>query len=156
MLKNTQEAEDVVQDSFIKLWQAKENGEKQPKSWLYKVARNQCLDILRKKKHERSYQQHNMLSQVHEKSAYETLANSELGLQISTAIETLKEPYKSLIVLRELSQLSYHQLAEVLGLNVSQIKVYLHRARTTLKQSLLNLGNEKSYETEDKPRKYKY
>ncbi|MFK8010693.1 MAG: RNA polymerase sigma factor [Marinicellaceae bacterium] len=139
MLKNSLEAEEVVQDSFIKLWQAKKNGKKQSKAWLYQVARNQCLDLLRRRHYEMNYQQHNLNNQETVKSACDELINSELSNHISQAIENLKEPYKSLIVLREISQLSYQQLAEVLDLNVQQIKVYLHRARNTLKQSLLDL-----------------
>ena len=139
MLKNSLEAEEVVQDSFIKLWQAKENGKKQSKAWLYQVAKNQCLDLLRRRQHEMKYQQHNKMNNEDVKSACDELINNELSDHISQAIEKLNEPYKSLIVLREISQLSYQQLADVLDLNVQQIKVYLHRARNTLKQSLIDL-----------------
>lgn len=139
MLKNSLEAEDVVQDSFMKLWQAQQNGKKQTKAWLYQVAKNQCLDLIRRRQHEMKYQQHNLLNQPLCKSAYDDLINAELSEHISTAIDGLKEPYKSLIVLREISQLSYQQLADVLDLNVQQIKVYLHRARNTLKEKLMDL-----------------
>jgi len=138
MLKNSLEAEEVVQDSFIKLWQAKEKGSKQPNAWLYQVARNQCLDILRRRQHEAKYQQYSLLETKNTNSAYDELANSELSKQISGAIEELKEPYKSLIVLRELSNLSYQQLADVLSLSISQVKVYLNRARNMMKDKLIN------------------
>ncbi len=139
MLKNSLEAEEVVQDSFVKLWQAKERGKKQSKAWLYQVAKNQCLDLLRRRQHEMKYQQHSLLEEKVARSACDELINTELSKHISDAIDELKEPYKSLIVLREISQLSYQQLAEVLDLNVQQIKVYLHRARKTLKQKLMEL-----------------
>ena len=139
MLKNSLEAEEVVQDCFVKLWQAQENGKKQSRAWLYRVARNQCLDLLRKRQHEMKYQQHSLLANNTAKSACDELINAEISEHISTAISALKEPYKSLIVLREISQLSYQQLAEVLDLNVQQIKVYLHRARKTLQQKLMDL-----------------
>lgn len=138
MLKNSLEAEEVVQDSFIKLWQAKEKGVKQTKAWLYQVAKNQCLDLLRRRQHEMKYQQHGLLNQNVSPSACDELMNAELSEQISSAIEELKEPYKSLIVLREISNLSYQQLADVMDLSVQQIKVYLHRARNTLKQKLMD------------------
>ena len=136
MLKDSLEAEEVVQDSFIKLWQAKEKGTKQTKAWLYQVAKNHCLDLLRRRQHEIKYQQHSLLDEKVTRSACDELINIELSEHISMAINALKEPYKSLIVLREISQLSYQQLADVLDLNVQQIKVYLHRARKTLQQSL--------------------
>lgn len=137
MLKNSLEAEEVVQDSFIKLWQAKENGKKQTKAWLYQVAKNHCLDLLRRRQNELKYQQHSLLDVKVAPSACDELINTELSTQISDAIEELKEPYKSLIVLREISNLNYQQLADVLDLNVQQIKVYLHRARNTLKKKLM-------------------
>jgi len=139
MLKDSLEAEEVVQDSFVKLWQAKEQGKKQSKTWLSQVAKNQCLDLLRRRQHEMKYQQHSLLEERVARSACDELINTELSQHISDAIDELKEPYKSLIVLREISQLSYQQLAEVLDLNVQQIKVYLHRARKTLKQKLMEL-----------------
>ncbi len=139
MLKNSLEAEEVVQDSFVKLWQAKEKGQKQSKAWLYQVAKNQCLDLLRRRQHEMKHQQHNLLDEKVTRSACDELLNAELSDHISAAIEELNEPYKSLIVLREISQLSYQQLADVLDLNVAQIKVYLHRARNTLKQKLTDM-----------------
>jgi RNA polymerase sigma-70 factor (ECF subfamily) len=138
MLKNSLEAEEVVQDSFIKLWQAKEKGVKQTKAWLYQVAKNQCLDLLRRRQHEIKYQQHGLLNQNVAPSACDELMNAELSEHISAAIEELKEPYKSLIVWREISNLSYQQLADVMDLSVQQIKVYLHRARNTLKQKLMD------------------
>lgn len=140
MLKDSLEAEEVVQDSFMKLWQAKEKGTKQPTAWLYRVAKNQCLDIIRKRVHQVKYQQHSLLEKQVAKSACDELQNIELSDHISAAIEELTEPYKSLIVLREISQLSYQQLADVLDLNVQQIKVYLHRARNTLKDKLMDIA----------------
>jgi RNA polymerase sigma-70 factor (ECF subfamily) len=138
MLKNSLEAEEVVQESFIKLWQAKEGGKKQTKAWLYQVAKNNCLDILRRRQHELKYQQHSLLDVQVARSACDELQNAELSENISSAIEELKEPYKSLIVLREISQLNYQQLADVLNLNIQQIKVYLHRARKMLKEKLMD------------------
>lgn len=138
MLKNSLEAEEVVQDSFVKLWQAKKKGIKQTKAWLYQVARNQCLDLIRRRQHELKFQQHSLMNEQVARSACDELLNAELSDHISMAIGELKEPYKSLIVLREISQLSYQQLADVLELNVPQIKVYLHRARKALKQKLMD------------------
>ncbi len=139
MLKDSLEAEEVVQDSFMKLWQAKENGTKQSTAWLYRVAKNHCLDIIRRRVHEAKYQQHSLMDTQTARSACDELQNAELSNHISAAIDELKEPYKSLIVLREISQLSYQQLADVLNLNVQQIKVYLHRARNTLKEKLMDV-----------------
>ena len=79
MLRNSLEAEEVVQDTFIKLWQAKENGAKQTKAWMYQVARNQCLDIIRRRQYEVKYQQHSLLDEKIGKSACDELINNPIG-----------------------------------------------------------------------------
>jgi len=136
MLGNQLEAEDVVQDTFIKLWQRKEAGGHYEKAWLYKVARNQCLDIIRRRKHAQEYQLAQAVGSDWSNSASDVVLNDELSGEIGKAIEQLDEPYKSLLVMREVNGLSYQVLADALDLSLSQTKVYLHRARKQLKESL--------------------
>jgi len=140
LLGNQLEAEDVVQDTFIKLWQHRENGGKFEKAWLYKVSRNQCLDILRRRKHAHEYQIAQVAGSDVSPSATEVVLNDELSGEIGKAINQLDEPYQSLLVMREINGLSYQVLADALDLSLSQTKVYLHRARKQLKESL-----EKTY-----------
>ena len=140
MLGNQLEAEDVVQDTFIKLWERREQGGKYEKAWLYKVARNQCLDILRRRKHAVEYQVAQAVGSDVAPSASDDVINQELSGEIANAINQLDEPYKSLVVMREVNGLSYQVLADSLDLSLSQTKVYLHRARKQLKESL-----EKTY-----------
>lgn len=140
MLGNQLEAEDVVQDTFIKLWQRKENGGEFEKAWLYKVTRNHCLDIIRRRKHAREYQIAAVVGSDLAPSATDVVLNKELSGEIGKAINQLDEPYQSLIVMREVNGLSYQVLADALDLSLSQTKVYLHRARKQLKESL-----EKTY-----------
>ncbi len=140
MLGNQLEAEDVVQDTFIKLWQRKEDGGKFEKAWLYKVTRNHCLDILRRRKHAYEYQIAQAVGSDVAPSASDAVINEELSGEIGKAINLLEEPYQSLLVMREVNGLSYQVLADALDLSLSQTKVYLHRARKQLKESL-----EKTY-----------
>ncbi len=140
MLGNQLEAEDVVQDTFIKLWQRKEQGGKFEKAWLYKVTRNQCLDIIRRRKHANEYQISAAVGSDFAPSATDEVLNDELSGEIGKAINQLDEPYQSLLVMREVNGLSYQVLADALDLSLSQTKVYLHRARKQLKESL-----EKTY-----------
>ncbi len=140
MLGNQLEAEDVVQDTFIKLWQRKEKGGEYEKAWLYKVTRNHCLDILRRRKHVYEYQIAQAVGSDVAPSASDAVLNEELSGEIGKAISQLEEPYQSLLVMREVNGLSYQVLADALDLSLSQTKVYLHRARKQLKESL-----EKTY-----------
>ncbi|MEZ5471188.1 MAG: RNA polymerase sigma factor [Marinicella sp.] len=136
MLGNELEAEDVVQDTFIKLWQRREEGGKYEKAWLYKVARNQCLDILRRRKHAVEYQIAKAVGSDVAQSASDYVLNEELSGEIGKAINQLDEPYKSLLVMREVNGLSYQVLADAMDLSLSQTKVYLHRARKQIKENL--------------------
>lgn len=136
MLGNELEAEDVVQDTFIKLWQRREEGGKYEKAWLYKVARNQCLDILRRRKHAVEYQIAQAVGSDVAQSASDYVLNEELSGEIGKAINQLDEPYKSLLVMREINGLSYQVLADAMDLSLSQTKVYLHRARKQIKENL--------------------
>lgn len=140
MLGNQLEAEDVVQDTFIKLWQRREKGGKFEKAWLYKVTRNQCLDIIRRRKHANEYQLAAAAGSDVSPSSVDVVLNNELSGEIGKAINQLDEPYQSLLVMREVNGLSYQVLADALNLSLSQTKVYLHRARKQLKESL-----EKTY-----------
>lgn len=139
LLGNSAEAEDVVQEVFIKLWEHLSGLEKsRVKPWLLRVTRNACLDLLRRRRYSQAY----AVSVVNGGHATETttpldeLTTSDLGHRLRDAIRELEEPFQSLIVLRELQDLNYHEIGQVLDLSDAQVKVYLHRARRKLRQAL--------------------
>lgn len=139
MLGDRLEAEDVVQDSFVKLWQQRQQGTKPNKAWLYRVTRNQCLDILKRRKLQTEYQRQQTHLERHQPAADKMTDNKQLEKELEQAIGQLTEPYRSLLLMREVSGLSYRVLSETLNLNPSQTKVYLHRAREQLKQKLKDI-----------------
>ena len=67
---------------------------------------------------------------------HQGLQQQELGARLKTTINGLKEPYRSLVVLRDVHQHSYEEVAAVLELNMPQVKTYLHRARKQLREQL--------------------
>lgn len=135
ILKDNQEAEDATQDAFVKLWHHQQSIDpKLVKPWLMKVTRNGCLDRLRRRRNNVEFDESYMAEEVSE--PLQGLASSELGNWLQRAIEGLKEPYRSLVVLRDVHQHSYEEVAGMLELNLSQVKVYLHRARKELREQL--------------------
>ena len=66
----------------------------------------------------------------------ELLEQEQLGSWLRGAIANLKEPYRSLVVLRDVQQNSYRDVAQALELSMDQVKVYLHRARRQLRDNL--------------------
>jgi RNA polymerase sigma-70 factor (ECF subfamily) len=130
MLRDRGEAEDVAQESYLKLWQHIDDiDDDRAKLWLLKVTRNGCIDRLRKKRQASNVSETALEIVDKSKGPAGTLAHEQLSKWLKDAIELLQEPYRSLIVLRDVQQKSYGDVAVDLSLSLSQVKVYLHRAR---------------------------
>jgi RNA polymerase sigma-70 factor (ECF subfamily) len=135
LLKDAAEAEDVCQESFVKLWHQQDAIDpEKAKAWLMKVTRNGCLDRIRRRKPSEE------LGEWHADEAgsgpQQGAEHRELGQRLQRSINQLGEPYRSLVLLRDVQQNSYEEVADALELSVAQVKVYLHRARKQLREEL--------------------
>ena len=138
LLKDAAEAEDVCQESFVKLWHHQDRIDiEKVKPRLMRVIRNGCLDRIRRRKPESEYEEATDADMA--PGPMQGLEQQDIGRQIKAAIEALKEPYRSLVVLRDIQQHSYSEVAGTLDLSMSQVKVYLHRARKQLREQLAPL-----------------
>jgi RNA polymerase sigma-70 factor (ECF subfamily) len=134
LLKDAAEAEDATQEAFVKLWKHRENVDpERVKPWLMKVTRNTCLDRLRRRRKEVEFEDYQ--SAEHHGPMFGT-QQSELGQRLKQAIGALKEPYRTLVILRDVYQHSYDEVANATELSLAQVKVYLHRARKELREEL--------------------
>jgi RNA polymerase sigma-70 factor (ECF subfamily) len=137
LLRNDSEAEDATQEAFVSLWTHRNSVDPaRVKPWLMRVLRNECFDRLRRRRPEVDL----------DESETETSGGPMLAIQqeqlsnwLMTAITSLAEPYRSLVVLRDIQQLSYEAVGETLNLSLPQVKVYLHRARKDLREQLREL-----------------
>ncbi len=135
LLKDEQEAEDVCQEAFIKLWRHQDSIDKDKiRPWLMKVTRNGCLDRLRRRRPTEEFVEWHHQDEA--QGPMQGLQQHETGQWLKRTIGGLKEPYRSLVVLRDIHQHSYEEAAVVLELSLSQVKVYLHRARKQLREQL--------------------
>jgi RNA polymerase sigma-70 factor (ECF subfamily) len=135
LLKDAAEAEDVCQESFVKLWHQQDSiDHDKAKAWLMKVTRNGCLDRLRRRKPSEELGEWH--ASADQDGPAEGAQQQQLGQLLQRGIDRLGEPYRSLVVLRDVQQNSYEEVAEALELSLSQVKVYLHRARKQLRESL--------------------
>ena len=135
ILKDAHEAEDAVQDAFVKLWNNQDKiDHERVKPWLMKVTRNGCLDRLRRRRDNVEFDESHMAGEVH--GPMQGVEANEVGVWLKRAIAGLKEPYRSLVVLRDVNQHSYEEVAGMLELNLAQVKTYLHRARKQLREQL--------------------
>ena len=137
LLKDPAEAEDAAQEAFIKLWNHRTAIDpERVRPWLMKVTRNACLDRLRRRRPEEP------LEDYQAADSEQPLANAERGETrewLERTIAGLKEPYRSLVVLRDIQQHSYEEVAGATNLSLTQVKVYLHRARKQLREQLAEI-----------------
>ncbi len=135
-MRDEEEAKDIVQDSFEKMWinVANINAEKS-KSYLFTTAYRTMIDRIRRKKRMVSFE-----IEIHDKALGQNqyTGGSEV---IQNALSKLPEIQRSVILLRDYEGYSYDEIGEITQLNTSQVKVYIYRARTTLKQMLVSVDN---------------
>lgn len=132
------DAADVAQEALVRLWQhADRIPEGKHRAWAARVARNSALDHLRRRRvrPERLPSNHPELPSP--TPLPDALAEAEaFRAYLDAALDTLGEPYRSLVVLREVEDLSYAEMADALDLPLPTLKVYLHRARRRLREAL--------------------
>ncbi len=130
----TAEAEDIVQDVMLRAWERRDEWPsiENIQGWLLQVCKNLALD--RRKRQERTsplptspHQQEIAIPTTH------TNADGEYAL-LQRLITELPPPLDDLVRLRDIEGLSYREIATLLHLTEDQVRVYLHRARTKLKE----------------------
>ena len=147
MVRNREEAEDLVQEAFIKAFKALAsfNEEYAFSTWLYKIAVNNCIDYLRKKRLQTfSYDKPMEVKDGalrreyadYEPTPDKLLMSAEKSKLINRAIEELPPKYRTVIVLRHREEYSYEAIAEKLHLPLGTVKARIFRAREMLKRKL--------------------
>ena len=135
-LRHEEDAKDIVQTAFEKLWRNRETVETgKSKSFLFTVAYNQMIDHIRKVK--RISLREEFDDEV--KIVHQTNSNTKKILM--DALNLLNETQRSLVMLKDYEGYNYEQIGEIMGLNPSQVKVYLHRARLALRNYLVSPQN---------------
>jgi RNA polymerase sigma-70 factor (ECF subfamily) len=130
-IRHTEDAQDIIQSAFEKLWvnRAQVLPEK-AKSYLFTVAYHQMIDHIRKSNKMPLAEDTDI---PHHQT---TQQNTELKQLLMRAVNQLNPTQKSLVLLKDYEGYSYQEIAEIMNLSDSQVKVYLHRARLILKNKL--------------------
>ncbi len=133
-IRDEEKARDIVQDSFEKTWKAKDgvDGAK-AKSYLFSTAYHTMIDLIRREKKQVDFDNVSTLKYSHDEQY------SDLHEVLNEAIEKLPEVQKSVILLRDYEGYAYDEIGEITGLNESQVKVYIYRARLFLKKYIGSL-----------------
>lgn len=139
LLGNREEAEDAVQEVFLKLWKMKSElpNYKSIEALAVKVTRNHCLDILRKRKSKRLIDEEKREGEYLERKDPEKLLEQKERIQlINRLINSLSEPQRSLVYFRHIEGKEYHEIAELTNMTENSIRVSISRARKQLKEML--------------------
>jgi RNA polymerase sigma-70 factor (ECF subfamily) len=133
--KNKEDAKDIVQTAFEKLWVNRSKVEPlKAKSYLFTVAYHQMIDHIRKEKKATITPNY---EEAGAKATYQK--DPELKQVLLAAINELNPTQKSLVLLKDYEGYTYQEIGEIMNLSESQVKVYLHRARIFLKGKLVHL-----------------
>jgi len=146
ILKNQQEAEDVVQEVFMKMWMMKEKLDRYDDhgALAVTITKNRCLDMLRKWKHiDKENDGSEILNRELSPSPYDQLVNSETAEILNGIIDGLPEAYRNIIQLREIKGLSYEEIARQKNININTLRVTLSRARQIIKEKYLKYTYER-------------
>ena len=137
MLKNMQDAQDVTQEVLIKIWKKKEEvpSIKNIRAWTITITRNTCLDFIKSKKGE-SFSWDDNMDAPTRTNPFEELRLNDESNWIKILMNQLPVNQKDVFYLRHFEGNSYKEIGETLKLDESKVKVYLHRARKTIKKSL--------------------
>lgn len=144
-----EDAADIVQEVFLRAWRSIESfrGDSGFSTWLFRITMNMCVDFARHK-HTQPQTQSIVDEEENERQVPDTaptpeehLENRELGRELAAALEEISEEHRRIVLLRDVSGMSYTEIADVLEISEGTVKSRLSRARIALRKVLLKRGN---------------
>jgi RNA polymerase sigma-70 factor, ECF subfamily len=141
MLGSPHDAEDVLQEIFIKVFDRIKNyrGESAFSSWLYRMTANHCLDRLRRRK-VLSFLGFESVPELEDKKGKNSTASPGLSPVIMKALGKLPVKQKECLLMREMEEMTYEEIADALHLSLGSVKSNIHRAKVFLKDHLEKAG----------------
>lgn len=135
-IKDKDDAKDVVQDAFEKFWKNHENVQfEKAKSYIFTTAYHTMIDRIRRAKKMEPMDNADFKNHSHSKQY------SDLKEILREAVNKLPEIQRNVVLLRDYEGYSYEEIGEITGLNESQVKVYIYRARVALKEYIGSMSN---------------
>jgi len=141
MLKNDFEAEEVLQDCFLKAYKSLVNfkGESKFSTWFYRIVYNTALTRLSSQKRKTETEMTSVEDHFNLESEYgsDEIEKTDMKEFIHDLIGKLPERYTAIITMFYLNEMSIEEISEVMGLTISNVKVMLHRSRNSLRDLIL-------------------
>ena len=143
LLGRREDAEDVTQEVLVRLWRHRDRIDPaRTRAWVVQVTRNLVIDVSRQRKLRATVFAEGVDAEaaaVAVSSAARpdrAAINGELRDALEAAITDLDEPYRSILVMREVQDYSYQEIADALEMPLGTVKVYLHRARRRVRETI--------------------
>jgi RNA polymerase sigma-70 factor (ECF subfamily) len=139
---NLSDAEELYQEVYLKAWQdvGSLRVQNSAKPWLLRIARNICLNHLRKKRQDRRLFSENQFPTVERDTPEMSIIRRELRLALKGAVQRLPTGFRDVFVMREYGQLSYEEISETLGIKIGTVMSRLSRARRSVLEELEENG----------------
>ncbi|MBP5392857.1 MAG: sigma-70 family RNA polymerase sigma factor [Bacteroidaceae bacterium] len=136
---NKAEAEDVVQDTLLKVWECREEWEQINNLEAFAIAtcRNRALDVV--KRAGRNTEKLDEMVHFSSRTPHEQMEAHEQISLINRLMDDLPEVQRTIMLLRDIEGKTYQEIAQMLDISETQVKVYLHRARTKIKGWITNI-----------------
>lgn len=150
MCRNPEDAQEAAQEAFLAAWQGLPSfrGDASFSTWLYRLASNACVDLLRwEGRHSGaagpSLNDEEISLDVPDTSPspQESAERKELREQIEAGLQSLSPEHRQVLILREIHQLSYEEIAQSLALDLGTVKSRINRGRKQLRNFLIRSGN---------------
>ena len=144
------QAKDLAQEVFLKVWQSAQNYEPKAKftTWVYRITANLCFNELKSSRRNKWFSflqsdedsKHTFEETLADTapSAEDLLLEKERSRQISDALQSLPENQRMALILKRYDDLSYQEIAQIIGCSVSAVESLLVRAKRTLQEKLKN------------------
>lgn len=142
MTKNPQDAQDLVQEAFIKVYRNldKYDASGSFSGWLYRVAINHCMDEFRKKRHSMTHIEVDEEKVVNPNHPELVFLKKEKSRQLERLISTLPEDERLIILLRYVNEISYEEIGEMLDVPISTVRNKLHRGKKKMRETVKREG----------------
>lgn len=151
LVNDPEDAEDLTLETFLNAWRARERfrGEAKISTWLYQIAVNNCKNHFKKRDRQREHEPVSLDETIEtdggevgrevadwREAPEKILMEGELRAQIQRAVEALPYAYREVLVLCEMEDRSYEEIARLTGLTIPAVKTRLHRARQMMRRRL--------------------
>ncbi|BCK84852.1 sigma-70 family RNA polymerase sigma factor [Dysosmobacter sp. NSJ-60] len=150
MCRNSADAEEAAQEAFLAAWQALPafRGDASFATWLYRLVSNACVDILRREGRHQvmagpSLDDEESSPEPPDKSPspHALAERAELRRQIEAGLAALPPEYRQVLILREIHQCTYDEIAQICSIDLGTVKSRINRGRKRLRKILLESGN---------------